>query len=136
MRFFLPALLGALLVLGAATGAVAQAPVAPMFPNVSHDPLYDQETYQRLRDITVTISWNQVELRNVLRDLTLAVRSTYPIRAGINFRFSSSMTPADRSRLVSLQAKGMPVYQVLENLSQQVPFTIEVRQELVLLVPK
>ena len=122
--------------LGAATGGPAASTDSSSFPQVSHDPLYDQETYQQLRDITVDVSWNQVELRTVLRDLTLTVRSTFPIRAAINFRFSSSMTPADRQRRVSLQAKGMPVYEVLESLSRQIPFTIEVRPDLVLLVPR
>jgi hypothetical protein len=127
-------LLAALLSCPAAL-ASAPTPAAPIFPHLQNDPLFDQTTYQELRDITVNVSWNQAELGTVLRDLTLMVRTTHPVRAAINFRLSSSASPAERQRKISLTLKGAPVYQVLEYLSQQVPFTIKVHPDVVLIMP-
>jgi hypothetical protein len=137
MLFFtLPrCLLFAAFVFGMGTIARCDSPVVDPFTNVHNDPLYDQETYQKIRDITVDVSWNRVPLSVVLRDLTLAVRNTHPIRAAINFRMSSEASPADRAQRVTLTARGMPLYQVLQNLTQQVPFTIKVRPDIVLIVP-
>lgn len=129
------ALLFATFVLCAETMAPASTPAATAFPHLQNDPLFDQATYQKLRDITIDVSWNHVELGTALRDLTLAVRRTHPISAAINFRFSSSATLADRQRKVSLVLKGVPVYEVLEYLSQQASFGIKVHPDLVLIMP-
>ena len=115
---------------------VADNSPSPLFPELNRDPLYDQYTYQALRDITIDASWNQAELRPVLRDLTLTVRTTRPVHASINFRFSSMATPADRARRGHGERTGnSAIFNLLEELAQQVPFTIEVHQDLVLIVP-
>jgi hypothetical protein len=118
-----------------ATPATANAPASDPFPYVHNDPLYDQETYQELRDITVDISWSQTTLADALRDLTLMVRNTHPIHASINFGMSSSATPAERARKVNLLLKGAPVYNVLGYLNQQAPFIIKVHPDVVLIIP-
>jgi hypothetical protein len=135
MKLALRVLLFAILVLCTQMPGPATTPPAAAFPNLQHDPLFDQATYQKLRDITVNVSWNQADLGTVLRDLTLMVRKTHPVRAEINFRLSSSATPADRQRKVSLVLQGAPVYQVLEYLSQQASFDIKVHADLVLVMP-
>jgi hypothetical protein len=126
-----------LVALGMCLAPVASAttPAVPDFPHLQNDPLFDQTTYQELRDITVDVSWNNVELGTVLRDLTLMVRTTHPVRAAINFRMSSTASPADRQRKISLTLRGAPVYQVLEYLSQQASFTIKVHPDVVLIMP-
>jgi hypothetical protein len=128
-------LLFAACVVGTGTVARCDSPSVDPFANVHNDPLYDQETYQKIRDITIDVSWNRVPLSIVLRDLTLAVRNTHPVRAAINFRMSSEASPADRVQLITFTAHGMPLYQVLQNLTQQVPFTIKVRPDVVLIMP-
>jgi hypothetical protein len=119
------------------SSALAQtaSPKVRLFPGLRDDPLYDQETYQKIRDITIDVSWNQVELSATMRDLTLAVRNTHPIRGAINFRISSEAPPAFRQQKVSLTMRGVPVYQALEILSRQVPFTIKVHPDVVLIMP-
>ena len=108
---------------------------SPLFPNLNRDPLYDQETYQALRDITVDVAWNRAPLRIVLRDLTLIVRTTHPVHAAIDFQFSSSASPAARIQPISFQGRGVPIFHLLEELARQAPFTIKIRQDLVLIVP-
>jgi hypothetical protein len=116
--------------------AAADNSPSALFPELNRDPLYDQFTYQALRDITIDASWNQAEMRTVLRDLTLMVRTTHPAHASINFRFSSKATPIDRARLVTVSERGVPIFNLLEELAQQVPFTIRVHQDLVLIIPE
>lgn len=108
----------------------------PFYPALQNDPLFDRPTFQKVHDITVDADWKNVPLKVVLRDLTFAVRSTFPIRGDINFRFSSEAQPADRDRIVSLTQKVVPLYQLLEELSQQAGFTIKIRKDLVLIFPK
>jgi hypothetical protein len=119
-----------------ATPALAANSPSPLFPELNRDPLYSAFTYQALRDITVDVSWNQAEMRTVLRDLTLIVRTTHPVNASIDFQFSSSATPIDRARRITFRAKGIPIFNLLEALAQQDPFTIKVREDLVLVVPQ
>jgi hypothetical protein len=125
----------ALLLMVALPARAANSP-SSLFPDLNRDPLYSQFTYQALRDITVDVSWKQAEMRTVLRDLTLIVRTTHPVHAAIDFQMSSSSTPADRARRITFQARGIPIFNLLEALAQQDPFTIKVREDLVLVVPK
>jgi hypothetical protein len=136
MKQFLHAVLTVALVLVAATSAPSSPPAASVFPNLQNDPLFDQETYQALRDITVDVSWNRAPLGTVLRDLTLMVRKTYPIAATINFRLSSTAPPTDRQWPISLAVKGGSIYELLENLGQQTGCTIRVHHGLVLIMPQ
>jgi hypothetical protein len=136
MRRVLYTLFFAALVVCTETLVSATTPTVPIFPNLQNDPLFDQETYQKLRDITVTVSWNRVELGTALRDLTLMVRKTHPVHADLNFRFSSLVIPADRQRKISIVLTGTPVYEVLEYLSQQASFTIKVHPDVVWIEPK
>ncbi len=128
-------LLLAAFVFGMGTVVRCDSPGADPFANVHNDPLYDQETYQKIRDITVDVSWNQVPLSDVLRDLTLAVRQAHPVRAAVNFRLSFEASPADRAQRITFAARGMPVYQVLQNLTLQLPFTIRVHPDVVQIMP-
>jgi hypothetical protein len=118
-----------------AAPALADNSPSPLFPDLNRDPLYDSYTYQALRDITVDVAWNQAPLRIVLRDLTLIVRTTHPVHAAIDFQFSSSASPAARTQPITLQERGVPIFQLLEELARQAPFTIKIRQDLVLIVP-
>ena len=112
--------------------APADTPASDPFPHLQSEPLYDQETYQALRDVVIDVSWNQAELGRVLRDLTLAVRTARPISADINF-FVSSSAPADfRHRKVSLIIKRAPVYSILQDLAQQAGIAIQVHPGVVL----
>ena len=114
---------------------ITDAP-APVFPNLQNEPLYDQETYQALRDVLVDVSWKQAELGRVLRDLTLTVRTARPIAADINFYISSSAPPDFRHRRIHLMMKRQPVFDVLEDLAEQAGFTIKVHSGVVLIVPR
>ena len=136
MKRTLQALLLGLFFLGAPSGSPASTPAFDTFPNLQNDSVYDQETYQALRDVLVDVSWNQVELGRVLRDLTLVVRTARPIAADVNFFMSSSAPPDFRHRRISLTLKRTPVYDVLAYLSQQVGFTIKVHPGVVLIVPR
>ena len=111
-------------------------PPTSVFPNLQNEPLYDQETYQALRDVLVDVSWKQAELGQVLRDLTLAVRTARPIAADINFYLSSSAPPDFRQRRVSILIKRAPVFDVLGYLAEQAGFTIKVHAGVVLIVPR
>ena len=108
----------------------------PVFPNLQNDPLYDQETYQALRDVLVDVSWKQAELGQVLRNLTLAVRTARPIAADLNFYVSSSAPPDFRHRRINIMVKREPVFAVLEDLAEQAGFTIKVHAGMVLIVPR
>jgi hypothetical protein len=111
-------------------------PATPIFPNLQNDPLYDQETYQSLRDVLVDVSWKQAELGQVLRNLTLTVRTARPIAADLNFYVSSSAPPNFRHRRISLMIKREPVFDVLGYLAQQAGFTIKVHSGVVVIVPR
>ena len=108
----------------------------PVFPNLQNEPLYDQETYQALRDVLVDVSWKQAELGQVLRDLTLAVRTARPIAADINFYLSSSAPPDFRQRRITIMTKREPVFDVLGQMAEQAGFTIKVHSGVVLIVPR
>jgi len=136
MRLLHGLVLVLLLLMADATRLPANTPSVPTFPNLSEDPLYDAETYQALHDVLIDVSWNQVELRKVLRDLSLAVRTARPISAGIDFRMSSTAPPDMRQRKVSVTLKRTSVYRVLEYLSQQAGFTIKVHPGIVQVFPK
>jgi hypothetical protein len=111
-------------------------PLTPVFPNLQNEPLYDQETYQALRDVLVDVSWKQAELGQVLRDLTLAVRTARPIAADINFYLSSSAPPDFRQRRITIMTKREPVFDVLGQMAEQAGFTIKVHAGVVLIVPR
>jgi hypothetical protein len=116
--------------------APADAPAADPFPNLQNDPLYDRETAQALHDVIIDASWNQKELGQVLRDLTLTVRTARPISADINFFMSSSAPQDVRHRRVTLTMRRAPVLSILENLAQQAGFTIRVHPGVVLIAPR
>ncbi len=135
-RTLLAVFLGILL-LGAAGSAAAQTGNNFAFANFTNDPLYDQGTYQLLRDLSVDVPReNNVDLKTALRDLTLATIKSDPGGEQLSFRFESSASPADRQRKVSLPRGRTSVYSVLLSLGQQASFDIKVRRNVVYIVPR
>ena len=113
----------------------SQTQAVPAFPNVQNDSLFDQATYQRLRDTMIDIGWKNADLKTVLRDLTLSTKRENPLGDQINFRFESSTNPTDRQRTINVPSGRAPVFTVLQNLGQQASFGIKVHKNLVLIVP-
>ena len=125
-----------LLALGLETWAPAQAPAVSVFPNLQNDPLFSQRTYEKLREIPVDLSWNNVPLQTALRDLTMQALRSDPDRESLIFRFASDSPPEARQRPVSLSARQASVFSVLENLGTQASFQIRVHQNIVLIEPR
>jgi hypothetical protein len=137
MRRALLAVFFAILALGAAGLAAAQTGSDFAFANFTNDPLYDQGTYQLLRDLSVDVPQeNNVDLKTALRDLTLATIKADPDGEQLIFRFDSSASPADHERKVSLPRGRTSVYSVLLSLGQQASFDIKVRRNVVQIVPR
>jgi hypothetical protein len=110
-------------------------PAAPVFRNLQNDPLFDQRTYEKLREIPVDISLNNVDLRTALRDLTLLALRSDPEREELIFRFSTAATPEERQRKVSIVVRQASVFSVLEYLGEQASFQIRVHRNIVLIEP-
>jgi hypothetical protein len=125
----------AVLVLGLEAGARAQAPAPDAFPGLKNDPLFDQGTYEKLREIPVDVSWNNVDLKTALRDLTLLALRADPEREELIFRFSTAATPEARQRKVSFQGEQVSVFTVLESLGAQASFQITIHRNIVLIEP-
>jgi len=110
-------------------------PAAPVFRNLQNDPLFDQRTYEKLREIPVDLSWNNVALTTALRDLTLQAVRSDPEREELIFRFSTEATPEERQRKVSIAVRQASVFSVLEYLGEQASFQIRVHRNIVLIQP-
>jgi hypothetical protein len=124
-----------LLALGVERPAPAQA-AASDIPAFKHDPLFDQETYQKLLDLTIDVPReNNADLKTVLRDLTLATIKANRDDAEIDFRFEPSTSPFDQLRKVSLNSGRASVFAVLHDLSQQAVFDIKIHKNLVIIKP-
>jgi hypothetical protein len=137
MRRALLAIFLGILALGAAGSTRAQTGSEFAFANFTNDPLYDQGTYQMLRDLQIDVPQeNNVDLKTALRDLTLATIKSDPDDDEIDFRFDQSAAPVDRRRKVSLPRGRTSVYSVLLSLGQQASFEIKVRRNLVYIVPR
>jgi hypothetical protein len=137
MRHTLSALFFTIFALGAAGSARAQTGSEFAFANFTNDPLYDQGTYQMLRDLQIDVPQeNNMDLKTALRDLTLATIKSDPDDDEIDFRFEETASPADRQRKVSLPRGRTSVYSVLLSLGQQASFDIKVRRNLVYIVPR
>jgi hypothetical protein len=127
----------AILALGAAGSVAAQTANTFAFANFTNDPLYDQGTYQALRDITIDVPReNNVDLKTALRDVTLATIKADPGDDQLIFRFESAASPTDRERKVSLPRGRTSIYSVLLSLGQQASFDIKVRSGVVYIVPR
>ncbi len=111
-------------------------PAAPIFPNLQNDPLFSQRTYEKLRELPVDISWNNVPLQAALRDLVMQALRSDPDRESLIFRFSTDSAPEARQRSVSLAARQASVFSVLENLGTQASFQIRVHKNIVLIEPR
>jgi hypothetical protein len=135
MKGALPLVLLAAFTLGAAALAQSDPPPFSTFPNLQNDPLFDQRTYEKLREIPVDVSWNNVDLKTALRDLTLLAVRSDPEREELIFRFSTAATPEERLRRVSFQGRQSSVFSVLESLGRQASFQIRVHRNYVLIEP-
>jgi hypothetical protein len=137
MRQTLFAVFFAILALGAAGSAAAQTGNEFAFANFTNDPLYDQGTYQLLRDLSVDVPQeNNVALKAALRDLTRAVIRSDPGGEQLIFRFESAAGADVRERKVSLPWVRTSVYSVLLSLGQQASFDIKVRRNVVQIVQR
>jgi len=125
----------AILALGMEACARAQSPADNAFPGLKSDPLFDQGTYEKLREIPVDVSFNNLALNIALRDLTLLALRADPDREELIFRFSTAAPPESRLRKVSFQGRQVSVFAVLESLGAQASFQITVHRNIVLIEP-
>ena len=116
--------------------ASASTPAVSLLPNLANDPLFDRSTYDKLQDIHVDVSWNNADLRTVLRDLTLLTDREDFTHSDISFRFEPSVGEADRQRKITLRLPDARAMEVLEYLVQSASLTVLIHRDLVLVVPR
>jgi len=111
----------------------ANTPAVPWYtpPAQGTDATYDDVTFQKLKALKVSVSWNNLSLKEALEDLTSRSQQADPDHLGIKF---ISKVPSDAQK-VNVTITDVPIHNVLGYLLQQTNLRMKIHKGEVVILP-
>lgn len=112
---------------------IASTVVEPWYkpPIQGTDSTFDENTYEKLKTLTVSVNWNDISLKEALEDLTSKSQQADAEHSGIKFSSPTSFN----AQKISISITNVPIIDILAYLSQQAHLNMKIHKREILLLP-